>query len=93
MWAERHLSKATECLLVTTQHSGGLYLNKVELLNGCLAKAHSNLFVPSTIPGPCKSTEKLEKNLNLAIDVYEKRVNGAPCGNGTIPLLTYLLQN
>lgn len=87
MWTERHLSKATECLLVTTRHSGGSYLNKVELLNGCLAKAHSNLFIPSTLAGPCNSTEQLDKNLNLAIDVYVKRVNGAPCGNGTITLL------
>lgn len=86
MWTERHLSKATECLLVTTRHSGGSYLNKVELLNGCLAKTHSNLFIPSTIGGACHSDEQLEKNLNLAIDVYINRVNGAPCGNGTIHL-------
>lgn len=88
MWTERHLSKATGCLLVTTRHSGGSYLNKVELLNGCLAKAHSNLFIPSTIDGACDSSEQLKKNLNLAIDVYIKRVNGAPCGNGTVSLLT-----
>ena len=87
MWTERHLSKGTGCLLVTTRHSGGSCLNKVELLNGCLAKAHSNLFIPSTIGGACNSTEQLDKNLNLAIDVYIKRVHGAPCGNGTINLL------
>lgn len=87
MWTERHLSKATDCLLVTTRHSGGSYLNKVELLNGCLARAHSNIFIPSTIGGACKSSEQLNKNLNLAIDVYLKRVNGAPCGNGTVSLL------
>lgn len=86
MWTERHLSKATECLLVTTRHSGGSYLNRVELLNGCLVKAHSNLLIPCTIGGPCNSTEQLDKNLNLAIDVYVKRVNGTPCGNGTITL-------
>ena len=87
MWTERHLIKATECLLVTTRHSGGSYLNRVELLNGCLANAHSNLFIPSTIGGPCNSTEQLDQNLNLAIDVYVKKVNGASCGNGTITLL------
>lgn len=54
--------------------------------SGCLAKAHSNLFIPSTIGGACHSDEQLEKNLNLAIDVYINRVNGAPCGNGTIHL-------
>lgn len=40
-----------------------------------------------TIGGACNSNEQLEKNLNLAIDVYIKRVSGAPCGNGTINLL------
>ena len=38
--------------------------------------------IPSTIGGACDSKEQLEKNLNLAIAVYIKRVDGAPCGNG-----------
>lgn len=87
MWTERHLTSGSECVLVTTRHSGGSYLNKVELLNGCLAKGHSHLFIPSTIGGAVNSNEQLDKNLNLAIDYYIKRVNGAPCGNGTITLL------
>ena len=36
-WTERHISKGNECVLVTTRHSGGSYLNRVELLNGCLS--------------------------------------------------------
>ena len=86
MWTERHLTKGTDCVLVTTRHSGGSYLNKVELLNGCLARAHSHLFIPSTIGSACNNEEQIRKNLNLAIDYYIQRVNGAPRGNGTITL-------
>lgn len=42
--------------------------------------------IPSTIGSACDSKEQLEKNLNLAIDVYIKRVEGAPCGNGNVDL-------
>ena len=40
--------------LVTTRSSGSSYLNKVELQNGCLAKAHS---IPSTLGGSCFDIE------------------------------------
>ena len=65
LWTKRHLVKQTIATLVTTQNSGSSYLNRVELQNGCLALAHSNLFIPSTLGGSCFST--VTKNMNLAI--------------------------
>lgn len=49
--------------------------------------------IPSAISGACNSEEQLQKNPNLAIDTYIKRVDGAPCGNGTEIGLKDLLQN
>lgn len=91
-WTERHLIKGNESIVVTTRHSGGSYLNRVELLNGCLAVAHSNLFIPSTLGGPCYTEkgldkEQLAKNLELAMDVYIKKVDGAPCAKQPIRLV------
>lgn len=48
-WTEYHLAKANYITIVTTRSSGSSYLNRVELQNGCLAQAHSNLFIPSTV--------------------------------------------
>lgn len=48
-WTERHLPMSKACTIVTTRHSGGSYLNKVELLNGCTSVGHSNVFIPSTL--------------------------------------------
>lgn len=45
-WTERHLSMSKACTIVTTRHSGSSYLNKVELLNGCISVGHSNVFIP-----------------------------------------------
>ena len=67
------------CITITTRHSGGSYLNVVELMNGCLAVAHNNCFIPSTLGGPVFdengiNMEQLKQNLNLAADVYISRV-------------------
>ena len=57
----RHLDKGCIATLVTTRSSGSSYLNRVELLNGCLSQALSNLFIPSTLGGSCFSTVRLTK--------------------------------
>lgn len=49
VWAARHLSRPTLATLVTARNSGSSYLNRVELQNGCLALAHANVFIPSTL--------------------------------------------
>jgi len=92
MWTERHLEKGKVCTLVTTRCSGSSYLNRVELQNGCLAVAHSNLFIPSTLHGS-NFTEsggidnnKLERNLLAATDVYISRCDKAPFGSSHISL-------
>ena len=75
MWTERHLEKGKICTLVSSRSSGSSYLNRVELQNGCLAIAHTNLYIPSTIHGSnCDETgavdyDKLKKNLETASDV------------------------
>ena len=91
-WTERHLVKGSSYVLVTTRHSGGSYLNRVELQNGCLAVAHSNLLIPSTQGGPCYTHKgldkaKVENNLDLAADVQIKKVDGALCGKQPIKLV------
>ena len=93
LWTVRHLFKPTIATLITARSSGSSYLNRVELQNGCLALAHANLFIPSTLGGSCIDTktgkvnrEKYIANMNLATEVYISRVNGAPCGDGIIHL-------
>lgn len=56
-WTERHLSQANVATLVTTRSSGSSYLNRVGLQNGCLSRAHSNLFIRSTLHGSPISTD------------------------------------
>ena len=90
-WTKRHLDKGTILELVTTRDAGSSNRNRVELQNGCLAQAHTNLYIPSTLNGSCMENgkvdqEKLLQNLNDAIDVYISRVNGCPCGNTKIHL-------
>lgn len=92
-WTLRHLQKETKALLVTTRESGSSNKNRVELQNGCLALAHCNLFMPSTLNGPVTTNDngkvdekKVKENLDAAIDVYIERVNGAPCGDAQIHL-------
>ena len=92
-WTERHLLQANVVTLVTTRSSGSSYLNRVELQNGCLTRAHSNLYIPSTLHGSPISTDTgninntiLCENLSTAIDVYIERCDGAPCGRTNIHL-------
>lgn len=86
------MTNSKTCTIVTTRHSGGSYLNRVELQNGCLALAHSHLFIPSTLNGHNYNEKgldsvKLRDNLNAATEVYINRVDGAPCGDTPIRLL------
>ena len=62
-------------------------------MNGGIAKAHANLFIPSTLVGSNfdtngLKTEKLIQNLDIATDVYIDRVNKAPCCGTTLQLYT-----
>ena len=91
LWTERHILKQKICTIITTRNSGGSYLNPVELMNGCIAKAHANLYIPSTLAGGNFSgsgldADKLTENMDLATDVYIDRVNGAPCCGTNIQL-------
>ena len=92
LWTKRHLEEGNLATLLTARASGSSYLNRVELQNGCLALAHSNLFIPSSLKGSCYdssgefSQAKLVENLEAAINVYIEHCNGAPCGNTKILL-------
>ena len=93
LWTERHLLKQKVCTVVSSRHSGGSYLNEVELMNGCIAKAHGNLFIPSTLAGSNfdsngLNAKKLNENMDIATDVYIDRVDGAPCCGTTLKLHT-----
>ena len=85
VWAERHFNKDKVCTIVTSRFSGGSYLNKVELQNGCLSIGHSHLFIPSTIHGSNVdsmgqiSKEQQRNNLEAAMNVYISAVDGASC--------------
>ena len=93
LWTERHLNTGSLATLVSARCSGCSYLNRVELQNGCLALAHANLFIPSTLKGSCLDVntggidhEKLKANLQAAMDIYIQRCNHAPCGDTQIML-------
>ena len=92
-WSEYHLSEGNYITLLTSRSSGSSYLNRVELQNGCLAQAHSNVFIPSTLGGSCFNSDtgtidhnQLKENLELATDVYINRYNQCPCGDTVIQL-------
>lgn len=91
-WTEWHMNHRKVATLVTTRSSGSSYMNCVELQNGCLTRAHSGLFIPSTLNGSCvKENGKvnqsvLHQNLNSAIDIYIERCNGCSCGKTVIHL-------
>ena len=58
-------------------------------MHGCLAVAHSNLYILSTLGGPNYAAQglnedQLRRNLNLATDVYISRVHGEPSGEASI---------
>ena len=91
-WTRRHLLECKVVTLLTTRSSGSSYFNRVELQNGCLSRAHSNTFIPSTLAGSnldqsgSINREKLHENLQLAINAYISRCDGCPCGRTTIHL-------
>lgn len=91
-WTEWHVQHRKVATLVTTRSSGSSFMNRVELQNGCLTRAHSNLFIPSTLNGSCVresgkvNQSVLHMNLNSAIDIYIERCNGCSCGKTVIHL-------
>lgn len=91
-WTEIHMSLPTKVTLVTTRCSGDSFLNRVELQNGCLARGHSNLFIPSTLLGApynddgSFSEEKHKANMSQALGQYISRVDKTPCMKTTINL-------
>ena len=92
MWTEWHFKMGKVCTVVTSRFSGGSYLNRVELLNGCLSVGHSNVFIPSTILGSNRSNdgidnEKLLANLDAAADVYINTMAGTRCAGNPIVLV------
>ena len=92
LWTEWNLVMEKYCTLVTARYAGGSYLNKVEQINGCLTRAHCNMFIPSTIHG-CNfgndglDEAMLERNLRTATEVYINRCDGAPAGQSEIKLV------
>lgn len=93
LWTKHHLEKGSLATLVSARCSGCSYLNHVELQNGCLALAHANLFIPSTLNGSCMDSttgeidqQKLKENLEAATDVYIQLCNHTPCGDTQIAL-------
>ena len=88
MWTKHYLENGSLATLVSAWCSGCSYLTSVKLQNSCLALAHVNLFIPSTLNGSCMDTttgeinqEKLKGNLQAATDVYIEHCNRAPCGD------------
>lgn len=92
MWTEWHFKMGKVCTVVTSRFSGGSYLNRVELLNGCVAVGHLNLFIRSTIIVSNRSTdgfdnEKLQANLDAAANVYINAVASTKCAGNPIVLV------
>lgn len=91
-WTVWHLKTEAIATIITCRNSGASFRNRVELQNGCLSLAHTNLFIPSILNGSCLegngnvNSENLKENLSSAIDVYISRVSGAPCGSKQIEL-------
>ena len=92
-WTERHLKNSTEVTIITARESGGSYKNiKAEGQNGCLAMGHANLFIPANLHGSPRCEDgasdqnTVKQNLESAINIYIKRVNGSPCHGNPIHL-------
>ena len=92
-WTERHLKNPTEVTILTAHESGGSYKNiKGKGQNGCLAMGQANLFIPANSHGSprcedCASDKNtVKQNLESAIDIYIKRVDGSPCHGNPIHL-------
>ena len=83
LWTERHIEKRRICTIVTSRHSGGSYLNEVELMNGCIAKAHSNLYIPSTLTGNNYDSNGLNSGklrlMFILIESMGQHAVGQPC--------------
>ena len=84
-WSYWHFFKEKTATLVSSRCSGCSYLNRVELQNGCLSRAHVNTFIPSTLGGNCITQDgidedKLKENMDLAISAYIERFNLCSCG-------------
>ena len=62
LWVEKDLKQNHKLTCVTTRYSSGSYLNEVELMNRCLAVAHSNLHIPSTLGGPVHTANGTDEN-------------------------------
>ena len=92
-WTKRHIEENKIVTLVTSRSSGSSYLNRVELQNGCLALAHANLYIPSTLNGlpfdpstGSLDSDVLFANLNQAADIYLQRVDKCSCGDTVIQM-------
>ena len=92
-WTVRHIEESKLVTMVTSRSSGSSYLNRVELQNGCLALAHANLFIPSTLNGMPINPDTgsvdmaiVTSNLNQAADIYIQRVNQCSCGDTKVHL-------
>ena len=90
-WTKRHIEENKIVTFVTSRSSGSSYLNRVELQNGCLALAHANLYIPSTLNGlpfdpstGSLDSDILHANLHQAADIYLQRVDKCPCGDTVI---------
>ena len=67
-WTEWHIQRRKVASLVTARNSGASYMNRVELQNGCLTRAHSSIFIPSTLHGSCmKEGGKVDKDTSTRI--------------------------
>ena len=93
LWTQHHYQKGSVATLVTARSSGSSHLNRVKLQNGCMALAHANLFIPSTLSGSNTDPktgkfdqQKFRTSMDLATEVYLNRVNECPCGETTIAL-------
>ena len=89
LWTEVHLVEEKICTCLAARNSGGSFLNRVELVNGCIARAHSNIFIPCTLNGSDFNEDglnkkKLKENLEAATEVYIDIVQDAPFGKTTI---------
>ena len=91
LMTEIHHKTKGHATFVTTRYSGGSYLNKVELQNGCLTRAHANMFIPSTLSGDpygseygSLNQEAYNENMDLATEVYIHRCNQTPFGTTVI---------
>lgn len=92
MWIERYMVFSKICIIVIICYSGGSYLNRVELQNGCLVLVYSYFFISLTFNGNNYNEKgldlvKLRGNLDVVVDVYINRVDGVLCGDIFIRLL------